>query len=59
MIDRDFDGHPVRDFATLTADERLDELADKIALVLELRGSVVGSDTVGFPSTGELPTARG
>lgn len=32
-----FDGHPVRDFATMTADERIEDLSAKIALVLELR----------------------
>ena len=39
MIDRAFDGHPVRDFADMTAEERLDDLSRKIALVLELRQS--------------------
>jgi hypothetical protein len=32
-----FDGHPARDFATMTAEERLEDLSAKIALVLELR----------------------
>jgi len=37
VIHPDFDGHQARDFATMTADERLDDLSAKIALVLELR----------------------
>lgn len=52
-IDPLFDGHPVRDFATMTAEERLEDLSAKIALVLELRrarqeaaGLESGSDRV-------------
>jgi hypothetical protein len=37
VTDPDFDGHPSRDFAAMTAEERLDDLSRKIALVLELR----------------------
>lgn len=37
MIHPDFDGHVSRPFATMTPDERLDDLSAKIALVLELR----------------------
>lgn len=33
----DFDGHPARDFAKMTAEERLEDLSAKIALVWELR----------------------
>lgn len=33
----DFDGHPARDFAKMTAEERIDDLSAKIALVWELR----------------------
>jgi hypothetical protein len=33
----DFDGHPARDFAKMTPEERLDDLSAKIALVWELR----------------------
>lgn len=36
-IDADFDGHSERDFKTMTAEERLDDLSRKIALMLELR----------------------
>jgi len=36
-IDPLFDGHPVRDFAAMTAEERIEDLEAKIALVLELR----------------------
>lgn len=32
-----FDGHPARDFAKMTAEERIDDLSAKIALVWELR----------------------
>ena len=39
MIDPAFDGHPARKFETMTAEERLDDLSRKIALVLELRKS--------------------
>lgn len=33
----DFDGHQARDFAKMTAEERIDDLSAKIALVWELR----------------------
>jgi hypothetical protein len=36
-IDSLFDGHPVRDFASMTAEERIEDLEAKVALVLELR----------------------
>jgi hypothetical protein len=39
MIDHAFDGHPTRDFADMSAEERLDDLSHKIALILELRKS--------------------
>jgi len=39
VIDPAFDGHPIRDFATMTPEERLDDLSRKIALVHELRRS--------------------
>ena len=39
MIDPAFDGHPARDFASMSAEERLDDLSRKVALVLELRKS--------------------
>lgn len=39
MIDPAFDGHPTRSFADMNAEERLDDLSRKIALVLELRKS--------------------
>ncbi len=39
MIDHAFDGHPARNFADMNAEERLDDLSRKIALVLELRKS--------------------
>lgn len=42
-IDPSFDGHPERDFQRMTAEERLDDLSRKIALVLELRSSGAGS----------------
>jgi len=42
VIDRQFDGHPSRDFASMSAEERLDDLSRKIALVLELRKSRLG-----------------
>jgi hypothetical protein len=42
-IDLAFDGHPVRNFAEMDAQERLDDLSRKIALVLELRKSRVES----------------
>lgn len=35
----DFDGHPARDFATMTPEERIDDLSAKIALVWELRSA--------------------
>ena len=44
MIDPAFDGHQARDFAGMTAEERLDDLSRKIALVLELRRSRVLDD---------------
>lgn len=50
MIHPDFDGHPARDFARMTAEERLDDLAAKIALVHELRrarGTVDGAPNPG------------
>lgn len=37
MIHPDFDGHEARAFAAMTAEERLEDLSAKIALVLELR----------------------
>lgn len=43
-IDRAFDGHPTRGFADMNAEERLDDLSRKIALVLELRNSRVESE---------------
>lgn len=43
MIDHAFDGHPTRQFADMDAQERLDDLSRKIALVLELRKSRVES----------------
>lgn len=42
-IDLAFDGHPVRNFADMSAEERLDDLSRKITLVLELRKSRVES----------------
>ncbi|MEN9353950.1 MAG: hypothetical protein RL318_1275 [Fibrobacterota bacterium] len=39
MTDPAFDGHQTRDFEKMTAEERLDDLSRKIALVLELRKS--------------------
>ncbi|MEN9308393.1 MAG: hypothetical protein RL173_2325 [Fibrobacterota bacterium] len=42
MIDGAFDGHLTRNFADMTAEERLDDLSRKIALVLELRKSRLG-----------------
>jgi hypothetical protein len=44
MIDPAFDGHPARDFASMSPDERLDDLSRKIALVLELRLSRTASE---------------
>jgi hypothetical protein len=44
VIDPAFDGHQSRDFESMTADERLDDLSRKIALVLELRHSRVVAD---------------
>jgi hypothetical protein len=40
-----FDGHPVRDFASMTPEERLDDLSRKIALVHELRRSRIAPET--------------
>ena len=41
----DFDGHPARDFAAMTAEERIDDLSAKIALVWELRRAREASQT--------------
>lgn len=44
VADLAFDGHPTRNFAEMTAEERLDDLSRKIALVLELWESRVESE---------------
>lgn len=52
--DHAFDGHPTRDFAEMNAEERLDDLSRKIALVLELRKSRAISDTKS-PAAAKVP----
>lgn len=47
MIEGAFDGHPMRNFADMTAEERLDDLSRKIALVLELSKSRLGQVEAG------------
>jgi hypothetical protein len=53
MIDPAFDGHPTRAFADMSAEERLDDLSNKIALVLELRKSRVEPEVMPASKRGE------
>jgi len=52
VVHPDFDGHPARDFASMTAEERLDDLSRKIALVLELRKARLGQISDGPAAPG-------
>ena len=49
MIDPAFDGHQARDFASMTPEERLDDLSRKIALVHELRRSRIETESEATP----------
>lgn len=55
--DHAFDGHPTRSFADMNAEERLDDLSRKIALVWELRKSRAISDTKS-PATAKVDSFR-
>lgn len=55
-IDPAFDGHSERHFSEMTAEERLDDLSRKIALMLELRKSVAASNR--NPHSQRLDTPR-
>lgn len=58
-LDPAFDGHQARDFASMTPEERLEDLSRKIALVHELRRSRIATESqAASPSTMEPPRAE-
>lgn len=54
-LDPAFDGHQARDFASMTPEERLDDLSRKIALVHELRRSRIATESQAAPPSAMEP----